>query len=515
MIDITNLAELEDFPAIVESFKASYRRDASTLRTYENRFNRWHDFLVDVRQSSILVANGEDVKLYVEQLTNDGMMLHVRRQYVQAVKTLYAFLTSRGKFEGENPVLAYEGKLDAFDKQNARYDRTAQRVPQKDKFSKEELEKLLANADRTRALQKLRMVIDVAINTGIRVDGIGKLTLDKFEQTESGQYYIQLTKGNIPEDNDTKTHSYQVPITETFVRRVLEYVEQRNAWMGTPGDKRVFVSPFGNIFSGNELSQHFGRFIRKFIDPEEIQKRKLSIHSLRKNFGSRMLNEEHFSLLEVSKMLGHTKISTTQIYLKLSEKEVNDAFATKAKTQQLDPIEKLKAEQESRKVQKSQEEISGELKQIDSELREVGEMLLSGDGNQTHLRKREIELIREREQLTSQMMTPREQDLMQERELLLQRIKSLENQLAFASDKMKQLPNFKLYERKTKANLKEQMQTRARELAGPGTIVINKGKQERHYAIGLGEIADKINEEFNTQFTRGTIKYWLGNSSPQ
>jgi chromosome segregation ATPase len=244
----------------------------------------------------------------------------------------------------------------------------------------------------------------------------------------------------------------------------------------------------------------------------EIQRRKLSIHSLRKSFGSRKL-AEGFSLHEVSKMLGHLSIQTTMIYLKLSEKEVLESYAEKSKEQDLDYITQLDAEKETRKVQKSQEDIAEDIERIDQELIEVNteyRTRLSEGENTTHYRIRLEELTKEREELQNQLLTPKEQDLIEQLVQARKQIENLEKQLQYANSRMKDMPNYKFYEKKVKKSLKQQMMDRAKELAGNYTIKINKkGEEERHYDVGLGKVAEKVNEEFNTTFSRHTIKYWL------
>jgi hypothetical protein len=79
--------------------------------------------------------------------------------------------------------------------------------------------------------------------------------------------------------------------------------------------------------------------------------------------------------------------------------------------------------------------------------------------------------------------------------MLLKRIQDLEGQLQYAESRMKELPNFKLYEKKVKKTLKNQMTEKAKELRAQG--------------LGYGKIAELINAEYHTTFTRITIKNWL------
>ncbi len=510
MDNLPDLASLENFQELCDEFALRYKRDPSTLKYYRARFKKYHEFLAAKRGISTLLADKDDIAAYADFL--DGEMTpQVKKQYLNALRILYNFLIKRGLFKSDNPLDAYKGGLDAFDVENAKHDHTAERIPQKDKFTDEEIELMLDKVPKIMQVDYLGMVIDVAVNSGIRVKGISKLMLEKFRKDDAtGVWYIQLTKGLIAEENDTKTRSQKVPIPEALVQRVKAFVEQRNAAFNAKGitlptdwQSLVFLSNRAGPLGGDSISHKFTRLMRKVFPRDMILARKLSIHSLRKSFATRKL-KEGFSLHEVSKMLGHTRITTTIRYLQLNEQEVLSAYAEKQKEKSLDFLADVETIKTSRKVQKGEEEVVDQQKTIDLQIRDVATALLAGAGPAELARL--FQLIGEYTTLRAQLVTPREQKLLEEREILLRRIKQLEEETHFAQERMKQLPNYKLFEKKTKKSLKQQMQDRARELAGPVTL---DAKGRRQYLLGLGKIADAINTEFNTAFTRQTIKYWL------
>ncbi|OLS15233.1 MAG: putative site-specific recombinase XerD [Promethearchaeota archaeon CR_4] len=501
MDNLSGNPNLENFQELNDEFARIYKRDQSTLRTYRARFNKYHEFLTTKRGIPIVLAERDDIAAYADHL--DGEVApQVKPQYLSALKVLYAFLIKKGIYKGENPFEVYQKSLDSFDLVNAKHDNTLNRIPQKDKFTDEEVELMLDKAPKLMQVPYLTMVIDAGVNSGIRVKSISKLTLDKLRKDDTtGVFYIQLTKGLIAEENDTKTRSQRVPIPETFVERIKAFVERRNQTFVKEGvtipsdwQGRVFLSNRGHPLDGESISHKFTQFIRKVLPQDMIRARKLSIHSLRKSFASRKL-KEGFTLHEVSKMLGHTKITTTILYLQLNEQEVLDAYAEKQKEKSLDFLAEIEAAKETRKTQVSESEIIAQEKVIDTEMMEVLAMLLDKRNDRERLMIHLRQLIEERSVLRAQLISPREQKLLEEREMLLRRIKQLEEETRFASERLKQLPNYKLFEKKTKKTLKTQMQERAAAL--------------REQGLGYGKIADAINEEFHTPFTRQTIKYWL------
>lgn len=510
-----DLSELEDLNALFEEFRKVVRRDPKTMQGYKSRFRRFQEFLKNKRGTPLFLANAEDIAAYDEELSSGASQVSydVKTAYINSLRRLYAFLIKKGLYEGENPYKVFKAHLNEIDIENARYNdkMNSARSPPKDKFSDEEIEVLIDAAKKHKRTPYLSLAIDIAVNTGIRIDGISKLTLDKIKQDDlSGKYYIQLTKGLIHEENDVKTHSQRVPFPDTLYERINDFVSKRNeqykrlAERGSKPqrslppeyERHVFISKYRVPILGNKISNRFLNLMREVLPQSEIDRRNLSFHSLRKSFASRML-KAGFKLHEVSKMLGHTRITTTVRYLKMDEQEVMNAYAEKEKEQSLDFMEKVETQKKIRKVQVQEQDIFEQQKEIDLEYREVANSILAGSTHSEKLFIRLFQLVEEKINLRNQLVSPREQQLLEEREILLRKNAQLEEELRFAQDRMKELPNFKFYERKTKKSLKERMKERAFALRDDG--------------LGYGKIADTINEEYNTTFTRQTIRYWIEN----
>ena len=75
----------------------------------------------------------------------------------------------------------------------------------------------------------------------------------------------------------------------------------------------------GNPLSQDYLSHKFAGYVKK----SELNK-KLNFHSLRHTFAS-WLVQKGVSIYEVSKLLGHADITTTQIYAHLRSDDLRDA----------------------------------------------------------------------------------------------------------------------------------------------------------------------------------------------
>lgn len=505
MENILDYTKLEVFNEFFDAFREYYPGDKGTLKNYHSRFLKFVLFLKEKRSITPLEADSEDLAAYHLFLKSKESRIspQIVSLYLNSLNSLYAFLIRKGLYAGENPFKTYKENLNdveiRIEKNLSR--RLGIRVAQKDKFTDEEVARLLDAIPKVTRNPYLALAIDIAVNTGIREDGIGKLTLDKIKKDETtGKFYIQLTKGMNEEENDTKTHSQKVPFPPTLFERIEKFLEERDIKKAKRGKiipeelkNHLFLSNQLGPLTGAEISARFRQLILQVIPKEEIEKRKLSFHSLRKTFATRMLKD--FPLHTVSKMLGHSKITTTIHYLKLNEQEVLTEYAEKAKEKDLDFITGLETKKKSEKIQVAEKDIIEQQKAIDLEIDKVTEALLSVPEQPEQYEIRLKQLIEERSDLRSQLMSPREQQLYEEVKNLQRQNARLQEELRFANERQKELPNFKFYERKTKKNLKAQMKERAISLKEEG--------------LGYGKIADIVNNEFNTKFTRQAIKYWI------
>ena len=82
----------------------------------------------------------------------------------------------------------------------------------------------------------------------------------------------------------------------------------------------MFISKYGEKLS----RQYFFKMIKKYADKAGI-KENISPHTLRHCFATHML-ENGAELRAVQEMLGHSKISTTQIYTHISTKRIIKSY---------------------------------------------------------------------------------------------------------------------------------------------------------------------------------------------
>ena len=177
--------------------------------------------------------------------------------------------------------------------------------------------KALADAPQTSALQRLRAIrlyclLEVLYATGLRVSELVSLPLSASRR--DARMIVVRGKGN---------KERLVPLNEASRQAMANYlaaieaqkpVSKKNA----AASKWLFPS-FGE--SGHLTRQHFARDLKELAAAAGLAPRRVSPHVLRHAFASHLLHNGA-DLRIVQTLLGHTDISTTQIYTHVVEERL-------------------------------------------------------------------------------------------------------------------------------------------------------------------------------------------------
>jgi integrase/recombinase XerD len=165
--------------------------------------------------------------------------------------------------------------------------------------------------ERLRAM-RLHCLLEVLYATGLRVSELVSLPLSA---SRSGASMIVVRgKGN---------KERLVPLNEASRRAMADYLAAMEALKApkqknTAGSKWLFPS-FGE--SGHLTRQHFARDLKELAASAGLAPRLVSPHVLRHAFASHLLHNGA-DLRIVQTLLGHTDISTTQIYTHVVEERL-------------------------------------------------------------------------------------------------------------------------------------------------------------------------------------------------
>lgn len=267
-----------------------------TIKSYSYDLREFFKALPKKNTDEILPSDIADfVKLQTKKLLASATV--IRR--LSSTKNFYLFL-EREHIISE-PMMSFETP------------RGVKKLPLS--ISVEEVEELLDAPDVAKpdGLRN-RAMLEVMYSSGLRVSELLSLKLKQINN-EKGLIDV-IGKGN---------KERKVPIGDYALDYVKQYVEgPRRKNVGRSSDY-LFLNRYGKPIS----RQYFFKEVKKYAAQVGIQE-EISPHTLRHCFATHML-ENGAELRAVQEMLGHTNISTTQIYTNISTKRILSAYDLYAK----------------------------------------------------------------------------------------------------------------------------------------------------------------------------------------
>ena len=190
------------------------------------------------------------------------------------------------------------------------FDRPKKRKSLPKTISVEEVEDLLEAPDLTKDEGfRDRTMLEVMYSSGLRVSELLSLKMKQIN-LEKGVIDI-IGKGN---------KQRKVPVGEYALDFVKQYIEEHRIHNLGKRTNYLFLNRYGMPLS----RQYFFMQIKKYAKMAGIEE-DISPHTLRHCFATHML-ENGAELRALQEMLGHTNLSTTQIYTNVSTKRILNAY---------------------------------------------------------------------------------------------------------------------------------------------------------------------------------------------
>jgi len=264
---------------------------SNTLRGYRRDIFQFINFLKKNKINSFKSISYQDLLSYLGYLRNYGYSETTIGRKVASLKSFFKFLSAR-KIIKSNPVALLSSP------------KKPDRLP--DFLTLEEVEKIL-NIPSKKNWQSLRdkAILELLYSTGIRV---GELTSLKIEDIDFFQELIKV-KGKGKKERI-------VPIGSYALKALIEYIERRP----NKKEKNVFLNKYGKPLSERSVE----RIIDKFSKKAGIGK-KITPHTFRHTFATHML-DRGADLRTVQELLGHERITTTQIYTHLTVEKLKEFY---------------------------------------------------------------------------------------------------------------------------------------------------------------------------------------------
>ena len=267
-----------------------------TIDAYKRDINQYLMYLDDIDIKNLSDVKSTHIRDYIRVLSDGGMAPASISRIISSIRTYYRFLSSENLLD-ENPVLLINNP----------------KLPKKlpDVLSEKEIS-LIINAiqESSQFYQRDKAIIELLYSCGIRVTELCNLEMSNLFIDED--LIRVMGKGN---------KERLLPLGIRSKKYLDDYIkDSRNSHIKKSGSSFVFVSR-----NGNQLTRAMINIILNKWTQVSGLKKSVSPHKLRHSFSTHLL-EGGADLRFVQALLGHSDISTTQIYTHIDKHYLKEVY---------------------------------------------------------------------------------------------------------------------------------------------------------------------------------------------
>lgn len=266
----------------------------NTLLSYKRDINAYVDFL-KAKDTTVDAVSGTSILDYLMKLQKSGKAASTVSRNLASIRSFYRFMQNEGVVQQDPTANLHSLKID-------------KKLPEV--LTNEEVESLLNQPD-TRDAKGCRdkAMLELLYATGMRVTEMIDL---KMSDVDMDIGYINCNQGK---------KMRVIPVYSIAKKAVKNYIETaRTQLIKEDSVENLFVN-----CSGTKMTrQGFWKIIKQYASAANIQK-DITPHTLRHSFATHLL-ENGADLKSIQEMLGHTDISSTQVYASVVKKHIKDVY---------------------------------------------------------------------------------------------------------------------------------------------------------------------------------------------
>ena len=275
---------LQNDKKVSDNTLQSYRRDI----VYYNKY-------LDENKINYAKVKEEDIKEYLNHLQEVGKKSSTVSRNLASIRSFYQFLVKNKKAK-EDPT------------NNIQSPKVEKKAPSV--LTAQEVELLLEQPkDVDLKGTRDKAMLEFAYATGMRVTEIISLNMDN----------VNLEEGYVTCKTGSKERN--IPLGTMSLKALKEYVEEaRPVLIRDEGVKALFV----NINGQRLTRQGFWKIVKFYKEQAHITK-DITPHVLRHSFATHLL-QNGADLKAIQTMLGHSDISSTQVYMQFQDSGLKDIY---------------------------------------------------------------------------------------------------------------------------------------------------------------------------------------------
>ncbi len=268
----------------------------NTVASYMRDIRQFAGWLHDEEQMEVVEATQENIREFLDHLESEGRSAATRSRALASLKNFYGYVVSSG-FLTESPVV------------EVKVDRGEKKLPQI--LSSREIELLLAQPSSVEPKGiRDKAMLEVMYATGIRVSELINLDID----------HVNLESGIIKCQSGKKSRA--IPLYPEALKALTAYIRDvRSFLVAVPAERALFV----NINGARMSRQGFWKILKHYQSAARIEK-EITPHTLRHSFAVHLL-ENGADLGSLQELMGHSDISSTQMYTQMVDQHLKQVYA--------------------------------------------------------------------------------------------------------------------------------------------------------------------------------------------
>ena len=284
----------------LEMLIAERGASSNTCTSYLNDITNFDKFL-NGAETTLEDATTDDIRRYLRHRSEVGANNPTISRNLSVLRQFFKFLQSEN-VRLDNPALNVDGP---------KVSRTLPKV-----ISEDDVEALLKAAHKLQTAEGIRLtcLLEIAYASGLRVTELVSLPTDALNLTSE----TLLISGKGGKER-------LVPLTSSAMNAIAAYERVRIDFLkGNNTSKFLFPS---RSKQGYLTRRRLGQLLKELAIQADLDPTIISPHILRHAFASHLLNRGA-DLRSLQKMLGHSDISTTQIYTHVQKERLNAVISS-------------------------------------------------------------------------------------------------------------------------------------------------------------------------------------------
>ena len=283
--------QIENYIDYLNSVKHA---SANTIASYRRDLKKMSRFFADRQCTDVRELRGTDLNSYVLDMESQGMSTATISRSIASMKSFFLYLLKQGEITEDYADALKPPKIE-------------KKAPET--LSIEEINLLLDQPSRLTPKEiRDKAMLELLYATGMRVSELIHLEVSDVN-LQMGYVVCQENKERI------------IPVGNVSKEALDLYLDKgRDVFVKDDNENALFTNCSGKAMS----RQGFWKMLKGYAEEAGIH-RDITPHTLRHSFAVHML-QNGADIRSVQEMLGHSDISTTQVYLSMNINRMRDVY---------------------------------------------------------------------------------------------------------------------------------------------------------------------------------------------